>query len=138
MMSKLPEIRVSSTKPTVYFTGVDYIGPLLVKQKRNTLKRYGWIFTCLSSRAVYIEVVPDMSSSSFINAVKRFIGRRGKPCKTFSDNSLNFVGAEKKLRESLQSINCNTVRSHMQQKNIQGQIQSTLRQPCGRSLGASN
>ena len=35
MMSKLPEIRVSSTKPTICFTGVDYIGSLLVKQKSN-------------------------------------------------------------------------------------------------------
>ena len=120
---------------TLYFTGVDYFDPVLVKQKRSTLKLYGCIFTCLSSRAVYIEVVPDMSSSFFINAVRHFIDRRGKPCKMYRDNGSNFVGSERELHESLQLRH--RAESHAAEKYSM-EIQSILRQPYGRSMGASH
>ena len=35
-------------------------------------KRWAILFTCLDSRAMHIEVVEEMSSSSFINALRRF------------------------------------------------------------------
>jgi len=51
------------------------------------------LFTCLSVRAVHIEVVDEMSSSAFINALRRLIAIRG-PVKMYrSDRGTNFVGA---------------------------------------------
>ena len=78
--------------------------PFLVKQGRSRIKRYGCIFSCLTTRAVHIEVASDLSTDSFINALRRFIARRGQPDEIFSDNGTNFVGAERVLRESLQSL----------------------------------
>jgi hypothetical protein len=51
------------------------------------------IFTCLTIRAVHIELIEEMSSSSFINALRRITAIRG-PIKIFrSDRGTNFIGA---------------------------------------------
>jgi len=70
-------------------------------------------------RAVHIEVVHAMSSDSFINALRRFIGRRGKPSEILSDNGSNFIGAEKELRAAVKRFNDAAVEKHLIQKNIQ-------------------
>ena len=59
------------------------------------VKRFGCIFTCLRTRAVHIEVAHTLSTDSFIDALQRFIGRRGKPEIVYSDNGTHFVGAER-------------------------------------------
>ena len=104
LMADLPSCRVQTDKPPFYKVGVDYFGPFLVKQGRSRIKRYGCKFLCLTTRAVHIEVASDLSTDSFINAPRRFIARRGQPDEIFSDNGTNFVGAERVLRESLQSL----------------------------------
>lgn len=61
-------------------------------------KSWAILFTCLTTRAVHIEIVEDMSSSSFINALKRFQSIRG-PVKIYrSDRGSNFIGAVKELK----------------------------------------
>jgi hypothetical protein len=56
-------------------------------------KRWAIIFTCLTIRAVHIELIEEMSSSSFINALRRITAIRG-PIKIFrSDRGTNFIGA---------------------------------------------
>ena len=104
--AQLPVVRVSSDSHRIIYpfaaVGLDYLEPLYVKirpnirsKKNSTLnKRYGCIFTCLSYRAVQIEVAEDLSTDSFINAVLRFVGRRGPPRVIYSDNGTNFRGAE--------------------------------------------
>ena len=103
LMADLPSCRVQTDKPPFYKVGIEYFGPFLVKQGRSRIKRYGCIFSCLTTRAVHIEVASDLSTDSFINAL-RFIARRGQPDEIFSDNGTNFVGTERVLRESLQSL----------------------------------
>ena len=44
--------------------------------------------------AVHIELVNNLSTDSFTNAVLRFVGRRGPPGIIYSDNGTNFRGAE--------------------------------------------
>jgi len=43
-------------------------------------------------RAIHIEIAHSLDTSSFINALRRFIARRGRPKHIFSDNGGNFVG----------------------------------------------
>ena len=83
--------------------GVDYFGPIAVKRGRGREKRYGRLLTCLSSRAVHIEVVESLDTDSFISCLQRFIARRGLPELIRSDNGRNFVGAEWELCQGLQA-----------------------------------
>ena len=55
------------------------------------------MFSCLTSRAVHIEVIEEMSSSSFINALRRFIAIRGHVKEIRSDRGTNFVGSTDSL-----------------------------------------
>ena len=61
-------------------------------------KSYGAVFTCLTTRAVHVELVSDMSSDMFLLTFRRFISLYGTPKRIHSDNGSNFVGAAKELR----------------------------------------
>ena len=72
-MANLPEDRVQPAPPFSY-CAVDYFSPLYVKEGRRQVKRYGVLLTCLSSRAVHLEVANSLTADSFINAYRRFVG----------------------------------------------------------------
>lgn len=55
------------------------------------------MFTCMSSRAVHLEVIETMDTSSCINALRRFFALRGPAKQLHSDCGTNFVGACKEL-----------------------------------------
>ena len=101
LMASLPQSRLHAFTPPFYNTGVDHFGPLLVKESRSTVKRYGCLFTCLMTRAVHLEVAHSLETDSFIIALRRMMARRGKPRNISSDNGTNFVGAEQELNECL-------------------------------------
>ena len=67
-------------------------------------KRYGALFTCLSSRAMHIDVTHDMTTDSFIMCLTRFTGCRGYVQMIRTDNGNNFVGAPAELIESFQEM----------------------------------
>ena len=75
-MAHLPTDRTTDEPP---FTncGMDMLGPFLIKEGRKELKRYEALFTCLSSRAVHIECTCSLETDSFIQALCRFVARRG-------------------------------------------------------------
>ena len=87
-------------EPVLPFThnGVDCSGPFEVKFLRCTLKRWCCLFTCLTTRAVHIEVAQSLDTESCLAAVTRFIARRGYPNIIISDNGTNFVGVAKDLK----------------------------------------
>ncbi|XP_025203176.1 uncharacterized protein LOC112600215 [Melanaphis sacchari] len=102
IMADLPSERLVPNRPFKK-CGVDYAGPITIKTslRRNatTIKGYICVFVCFSTRAVHIELVADLTAEAFLNALKRFIGRRGVCSDIFSDNATNFVGANNKLLE---------------------------------------
>ena len=71
-----PEVPRMADLPVVLFNtsrafstvGVDYFGPMIVKKYRKTEKRYGVLFTCLSTRAVHLEIANTLDTDSFIMA----------------------------------------------------------------------
>ena len=104
-MANLPEDRVCPSEPPFTYTGVDCFGPLFVHRGRSTVKRYGLLFTCLAVRAIHIEVAHSLDTDSFINALRRFITRRGQPQRIRSDNGSNFVRGDKEPREAINDWN---------------------------------
>ena len=117
-MADLPESRVVPGNPPFSYTGVDYFGPIYVKRGRIEVKRYGCIFTCLSIRAIHVEIAHTLDTNSFINALHRFIARRGKPIEIISDNGTNLVGANKEIRASLLEWNQHQIHESLLQNDI--------------------
>jgi Pao retrotransposon peptidase/Family of unknown function (DUF5641) len=103
-MADLPFDRVNPAPPFTY-CAVDLFGPFIIKEGRKEVKRYGCLFTCLACRAIHIETTNSMDTSSFINALRRFIARRGNIRELRSDNGSNFVGAESELKKAWQEMN---------------------------------
>ena len=59
-----------------------------------------------------------MDTSSCIMGVERFVSRRGTPAMIWSGNGTNFIGAEKKLRESIEKWNVVTIAAELAHKGI--------------------
>ncbi|KAF2887096.1 hypothetical protein ILUMI_19078 [Ignelater luminosus] len=67
--------------------------------RRTALPKSGekaWVclFTCAIYRAVHLELTTSMSTSSFIQVLRRFVARRGRPKTIYTDNGTNFCGAK--------------------------------------------
>ncbi|KAG1655535.1 hypothetical protein GQR58_024454 [Nymphon striatum] len=118
-MANLPQARMDAYKPAFTNTGIDIFGPFYVKHRRSQVKRYGCIFTCMTTRAVHLEKVYDLSTNSFINGFRRFVCRRGYPEKVYSDNGTNFVGGESELRRSLSEISKHEIEQYAVRHNIE-------------------
>lgn len=106
-MSDLPIERVTPNKPFL-ITGVDLAGPFLIKdsklRNRKFIKAYLCLFVCFSTRAVHLEPLSDMTTETFLNALKRFTSRRGLCKVIYSDNGTNFVGANNELKDVLTGL----------------------------------
>ncbi|XP_061729202.1 uncharacterized protein LOC133534129 [Cydia pomonella] len=101
-MGDLPPIRVSQVKAFVH-TAVDYGGPFYITHIRRrgvkSHKAYICLFVCLTTKAIHLELVSDLSTDLFLAAFKRFISRRGPVSILYSDGGTNFIGAKHKLNE---------------------------------------
>ncbi|XP_069360031.1 uncharacterized protein [Maniola hyperantus] len=85
----LPPERVNYSSPFT-FTGIDYLGPVLVNNGNGLEKRWICLFTCLAIRAIHLEVVQDLSAEEGLRALRRMIATRGLPTLITSDNALQF------------------------------------------------
>ena len=102
-MANLPEDRMEDTPPFT-FSGMDCFGPFFIKEKRKELKCYGLLFTCMASRAVHIEMLDDMSTDAFINALRCFISIRGRVQVLRSDQGSNFFGARNEFEKGMKEL----------------------------------
>jgi len=79
-MADLPVFRVNYA-PVFCHSGVDFAGPFSTKPSvgRSSIvyKIYLAIFICLTTKAVHLEIVSDLSADTFIAKLKRFVARRG-------------------------------------------------------------
>ena len=112
-MADLPNKRTLDGPP---FTngGADMFDPFGIKESTKELKRYGLLFTYLASRAVHIECTCSMNTDSFIQALRRFITRRGNIMAVCSDNRFNFVGTQKDLGNAFKEMDYQKVQFFFQ------------------------
>ncbi|XP_055623266.1 uncharacterized protein LOC129766702 [Toxorhynchites rutilus septentrionalis] len=101
VMADLPLVRVTPALPFLN-SGVDFCGPFYLRpptRKSAPLKVFVAVFVCLSTKAIHLELVGNLSTDSFIACLKRFAARRGIPKTIYCDNATNFVGARRTLNE---------------------------------------
>jgi len=110
-MAPLTKQRCTGSMRPFTYTSVDFAGPFFTKQtgRRAKEKRYLCLFTCLEVRAVHLEIAYSLDTDSFINALIRFISRRGTPQKIYSDNGRNFVGASNEINRYVSNISQNKI-----------------------------
>ena len=136
-MADLPKDRLDPSPPFSY-VGVDTFGPWSVVFRRTrggvaNQKRWAILFTCLTTRAVHIEVIEELSTSSFINALRRFIAIKGPVVQFRSDRGTNFVGATSELSIDPMFIEKEPVKGFLSNNKTSW----LFNPPYGRSLGAS-
>ncbi|GFW79082.1 integrase catalytic domain-containing protein [Trichonephila clavipes] len=100
-MGDLPKERITPEK-VFNSTGIDLCGPFFIKNKYRRkgpeIKVYVCIFICFVTKAIHLEIISDLTSQALIAALKRFISRRGKCHKIFSDNGTNMIGANREIK----------------------------------------
>ena len=119
-MAPLPKIRLKLPLRAFARTAVDFAGPFVTIQVRGKkrAKRYLCLFTCLTSRAVHLEMAYGLDTDSFLNAFYRMTNRRGLPEEMLSDNGTNFVGAERELREPVEQLDRDKIEKSAAKKGI--------------------
>lgn len=121
-MGELPPSRVI---PNRIFSscGIDYAGPVFIRdgktRNRKIIKAYICVFVCMSSKATHLELVTELSASMFLNALKRFVARRGLCSHIYSDNATNFTRANRELLEFQKIIQQETIQYYFREQGIQ-------------------
>ncbi|XP_046748847.1 uncharacterized protein LOC124412775 [Diprion similis] len=123
IMGNLPSVRVNPGRAFLN-VGVDYGGPFSIKLSRNkTTKAYLCLFVCLVTRAIHLELASDLTTNAFLNALKRFTARRGKPANIYSDNGTNFTGANNELKALATVLQDKTHQQKITNYSSESQIQ---------------
>ena len=116
----LPKSRVLQSQ-AFQFTGIDYAGPLYVRDQGNqtSSKVYICLFTCAAVRAIHLELAEDQTTQAFLRAFRRFISRRGVPECIISDNAKTFkAGAQELQTIKNQVLKSNALQQFLANQNI--------------------
>lgn len=62
------------------------------------MKLFECLFACMKTRAVHLEVLEVLDAYALVNAIMRFVSRRGTLEMIRSDNSTNMVAMSKELK----------------------------------------
>jgi hypothetical protein len=110
----LPSFRVNEAPPFAY-TAIDFAGPMYLKCRGESSSNKVWIclFTYCVTRAIHLELVPDMTTTTFVRCLKRFSARRGLPRKIISDNAKTFKAAAKLIKIILNHMEVMDYLSHV-------------------------
>ncbi|XP_039950005.1 uncharacterized protein LOC120767802 [Bactrocera tryoni] len=119
MMGQLPKDRLTPFVRPFSYTGIDYFGPLNVTVGRRKEKRWVALFTCLTTRAIHLEVAADLSTDACILAIRNFINRRGMPVRIRSDNGKNFVGANNEGKRFPEVFDCHRIQDDLAVKGVE-------------------
>lgn len=62
-------------------------------RKAPVIKSYIAVFVCMTTHAVHIKLITNLSTETFLFTLKRFINRHGNPKIIYSNIATNFFGA---------------------------------------------
>ncbi|CAH2241691.1 jg26988 [Pararge aegeria aegeria] len=103
-MGDLPEARLAHHQRPFTYCGLDLFGPMKIAVGRRHQIRYGVLFTCMTVRAIHIELVQTLTTDSLIMALRRMASRRGWPSNLLSDNGSNLRGAANELKKAMHEL----------------------------------
>ncbi|KAG7296354.1 hypothetical protein JYU34_021493 [Plutella xylostella] len=122
----LPLARLAHHHRVFAHCGLDYFGPMTVTIGRRHEKRYGALFTCMTTRAVHIELAGSLTTDSAIMALRRMMNRRGNPKVIYSDNGTNFRGANTELKRVLKEVDQSEVSKFLTNERIEWRFNPPL------------
>jgi len=104
--------------PAFTFTGLDYAGSLYVKGASKKTEEKVWIclYTGCVTRAVHLDIVPDLTAEAFLRIFRRFTARRGLPLKIVSDNGSTFKSVSRQIADLMKSP---VVRRYLAEKKVE-------------------
>ena len=131
----LPADRITEAKPFEVI-GIDFTGPVYLAETKQTIKRtkkrpvqlvkttttskaYIALTTCAVTRAVHLELVPDLTTDSFMRSFRRFVSRRGRPSIIYSDNAKTYQAAEKGIIQCYELLNSQPFKEYLAEQSIQ-------------------
>ena len=102
--------------------GVDHTGSFTIRdQQGRKTKAYICLFVCATTRAVHLEVVDNLTTTSFIMCLRRLAASKGVPSLILSDNHMTFIAGETFLLEMQQDP---AVQDHLSATNIRWKHQT--------------
>ncbi|KAL0883918.1 hypothetical protein ABMA27_015986 [Loxostege sticticalis] len=141
MMADHRSCRVVETAKPFVHTGTDFAGPFKVTVSRGrgirSTKAYVCLFVCMTTRAVHVELVGDLSTPSFLGAFKRFLSRRGPVSHIYSDNGTNYVGAKRMLSELQTFLSSKYFRTEFAHVLSENRITWSLNTPTASHFGGN-
>ena len=115
IMADLPVERLAYQSPPFTKTEVDYLGPFYIAVRRTTKKRWGFLFTCLTTCVVHAEIVSSTDASSCVMGVEQFVARRGTPA---------IILRKKELRKIIEKWNTINIAVELAHKGINWKFNS--------------
>ena len=117
-MADLPDIRFPQKESSVAFTNVriDYIGPF------TSARAYICLFNCIVTRAVHLEVTEDLTTTTCMTAIRRFVARQGQPRLFLKDNGSNFLGARKQIQRQPLQLDHEFIRQKLLNQSVEWRL----------------
>ena len=134
-LAPLPADRITRAAPFEVI-GIDFTGPVYISETKQTMKctkkrpvqlvktktiskAYIALTTCAVTRAVHVELVPDLTTDAFMRSFRRFVSRRGQPSVIYSDNAKTYQSAEKGIVQCYEIMNSPPFKAYLAEKSIQ-------------------
>lgn len=92
-MGDMPEMRVVPGEYPFEHTGSDVYGPVELSCGRTIVKRWVIIFVCMKTRAVFMELLYNLTADEVVQTLNEFQSTRGRPRHIYTDQGTNYVGA---------------------------------------------
>ena len=117
--SELPQFRMDTSNPPFSNIGIDFTGHFLVKDYHNNHRKvYICLFTCLTTRAISLELVEDLTTLSFLQAFRRHCSIFSTPRFILADNAQTFRCAEQNLAQLLSLFDSPAIQQTLAHKRI--------------------
>ena len=109
VMKILPKYRMDNLEAFSY-VHLDFFGPYKCwvqgnKNEPQLSSVFGLIYSCAQSRCLQIDLIPDLSTETFLYSLRQMQARRGRCRQIHSDNAKTYKLASKILKRILSGMN---------------------------------